>query len=211
MFPANYLRLSRRTSRLAATVSNRKIKEYFYGDPRCVLSPFSSIIAFKDFKVYRFGQGKKETGDHGKSTKSSRKWRGLNLLFWNRYSCPKLSATHRRRSESGRNTNCQSGFHGSPFAFHFGSSRSRGRGKLGEETSTGIHLCVGFIHPFFYAFFGPLPFCWSLNVPSSVLLAFVRIRSEIDSVKGKLTILTPCPGRLPRRVLIMGSFKWSDI
>ncbi|KAG5461112.1 MAG: hypothetical protein BJ554DRAFT_6745 [Olpidium bornovanus] len=40
-------------------------------------------------------------------------------------------------------------------------------------------------------------------------LGFIYV-SEVDSVKGKLTLVTPCPGRLPRNVLVMGSYKWSD-
>ncbi|CAG8574179.1 28600_t:CDS:10, partial [Dentiscutata erythropus] len=34
--------------------------------------------------------------------------------------------------------------------------------------------------------------------------------SEVDMVKQKMTILTPCPGRLPKQYLIMGSYKWME-
>ncbi|CDH48990.1 polyribonucleotide 5-hydroxyl-kinase clp1 [Lichtheimia corymbifera JMRC:FSU:9682] len=34
--------------------------------------------------------------------------------------------------------------------------------------------------------------------------------SDVDEAKQKLTILSPAPGRLPRRHLLMGSFKWME-
>ncbi|CAG8481868.1 14756_t:CDS:10 [Gigaspora margarita] len=34
--------------------------------------------------------------------------------------------------------------------------------------------------------------------------------SEVDTVRQKMTILTPCPGRLPKQYLIMGSYKWME-
>ncbi|CAG8470741.1 5289_t:CDS:10 [Acaulospora colombiana] len=41
------------------------------------------------------------------------------------------------------------------------------------------------------------------------IIGFIRV-SEVDTVKQKMTILTPCPGRLPKQYLIMGSYKWME-
>ncbi|KAG9301273.1 hypothetical protein G9A89_012656 [Geosiphon pyriformis] len=41
------------------------------------------------------------------------------------------------------------------------------------------------------------------------IAGFVYV-SEVDSIKHKMTILSPCPGRLPNQYLLMGSFKWME-
>ncbi|CAG8738438.1 22973_t:CDS:2, partial [Racocetra persica] len=43
----------------------------------------------------------------------------------------------------------------------------------------------------------------------SNIIGFIYV-SEVDTVKQKMTILTPCPGRLPKQYLIMGSYKWME-
>ncbi|RIB22296.1 Pre-mRNA cleavage complex II protein Clp1-domain-containing protein [Gigaspora rosea] len=43
----------------------------------------------------------------------------------------------------------------------------------------------------------------------SNIIGFIYV-SEVDMVKQKMTILTPCPGRLPKQYLIMGSYKWME-
>ncbi|TPX50129.1 hypothetical protein SeMB42_g00148 [Synchytrium endobioticum] len=42
------------------------------------------------------------------------------------------------------------------------------------------------------------------------LAGFVHV-SDVDDVKKKITILTPNPGRLPRKYLIMGALKWVEL
>ncbi|KAF0429404.1 Clp1-domain-containing protein [Gigaspora margarita] len=43
----------------------------------------------------------------------------------------------------------------------------------------------------------------------SNIIGFIYV-SEVDTVRQKMTILTPCPGRLPKQYLIMGSYKWME-
>jgi polyribonucleotide 5'-hydroxyl-kinase len=38
----------------------------------------------------------------------------------------------------------------------------------------------------------------------------LHYRSDVDEDKGKVTILSPSPGRLPKKYLLMGSFKWME-
>ena len=35
-------------------------------------------------------------------------------------------------------------------------------------------------------------------------------RSDVDEERKKMTILSPAPGRLPRKHLLLGSFKWLE-
>ncbi|RHZ59936.1 hypothetical protein Glove_360g62 [Diversispora epigaea] len=41
------------------------------------------------------------------------------------------------------------------------------------------------------------------------IIGFIYV-SEVDIVKQKMTILAPCPGRLPKQYLMMGSYKWME-
>lgn len=34
-----------------------KIREYFYGTPKCELAPYSNLVAFEDVSIYRVGEG----------------------------------------------------------------------------------------------------------------------------------------------------------
>ncbi|OZJ04616.1 hypothetical protein BZG36_02036 [Bifiguratus adelaidae] len=47
------------------------------------------------------------------------------------------------------------------------------------------------------------------HLVSSNLAGFVYV-SAVDEIKRKVTILSPAPGRLPKKYLIMGSFKWLE-
>lgn len=42
------------------------------------------------------------------------------------------------------------------------------------------------------------------------LLALHLDRSAIDQTKKKVTMLSPLPGRLPRKTLLLGSMEWQD-
>lgn len=41
-------------------------------------------------------------------------------------------------------------------------------------------------------------------------LLSILIRSDVDDEKRKVTILSPSPGRLPKKHILMGSFKWME-
>jgi len=40
-------------------------------------------------------------------------------------------------------------------------------------------------------------------------LGFIYV-TEVDTAKHKMTVLSPCPGRLPNQYLLVGSFKWME-
>lgn len=48
------------------------------------------------------------------------------------------------------------------------------------------------------------------EIVESSIAGFVHV-SEIDNEKGRLTLLSPSPGRLPKNYFIMGSLKWLEI
>ena len=53
-----YFKVVDRDNAFRRQLQMRKIREYFYGTPKCELSPYSTIVNFHDFSVYRVGVGR---------------------------------------------------------------------------------------------------------------------------------------------------------
>jgi len=128
----------------------RKIREYFYGTPKCELSPYSTIINFHDFSIYRVGVGS--------LAPSSALPIGIDR---------KVSETQLVKVEPD-------------------DSLSHSIAAISaSETSDEVQLLEANILGFIYV-------------------------TEVDTAKHKMTVLSPCPGRLPNQFLLVGSFKWME-
>lgn len=130
------------------SVTTRKTKEYFHGDARYPLFPFSCVVAFKDFQIYRFGQGSLAPSS----------------------------------------------------ALPIGEDR-----KVDETQIVLVDSMDVLLHSILAVVDAEGPD----GLAKKPSMGFVYV-SDVDHMKGKLTLLTPCPGRLPRNVLVMGSYKWVD-
>ncbi|KAG0189240.1 Cleavage polyadenylation factor subunit clp1 [Apophysomyces sp. BC1034] len=127
-----------------------KIQEYFYGTPKCELSPYSMLVNYSDISVWRVGE-----------------------------------------------TTAPSS------ALPIGMDNTASETQIVKVDS--FDMCLHSVMAILNAD--------NLEHENKLLecniTGFIYV-SDVDEEKQKMTILSPSPGRLPRRHLLMGSFKWME-
>ena len=127
-----------------------KIHEYFYGTPKCELSPYSMLVNYDDIKIWRVGDviapsSALPLGMEGSSNETQ-------VVKVDNYDMCLHSILAILNVDQDQHEN-----------------------KLLESNVAG----------------------------------FVYV-SDVDDEKRKVTILSPSPGRLPKKHILMGSFKWME-
>ncbi|KAK4511529.1 uncharacterized protein ATC70_012744 [Mucor velutinosus] len=127
-----------------------KIHEYFYGTPKCELSPYSMLVNYDDIKVWRVGDviapsSALPLGMEGSSNETQ-------VVKVDNYDMCLHSILAILNADQDEHEN-----------------------RLLESNVAG----------------------------------FVYV-SDVDDEKRKVTILSPSPGRLPKKHILMGSFKWME-
>ncbi|CAO3627356.1 unnamed protein product [Cunninghamella blakesleeana] len=127
-----------------------KIQEYFYGTPKCELSPYSMLVGFGDINVWRVGE-----------------------------------------------------------TFAPSSALPLGAEKQNSETDVvkveSYDMCLHSIMAILDADDSE----HESNLLESSVVGFIYI-SDVNDEKKKITVLSPSPGRLPRKHVLMGAFKWME-
>ncbi|KAI8334497.1 Pre-mRNA cleavage complex II Clp1 [Blakeslea trispora] len=127
-----------------------KIHEYFYGTPKCELSPYSMLVNYDDIKIWRVGD-----------------------------------------------------------VIAPSSALPLGMDSSSDETQVvrvdNYDMCLHSI----LAMLNAGQDEHENNLLGSNVAGFVYV-SDVDEEKRKVTILSPSPGRLPKKHLLMGSFKWME-
>ncbi|KAI8076436.1 Pre-mRNA cleavage complex II protein Clp1-domain-containing protein [Gilbertella persicaria] len=127
-----------------------KIHEYFYGSPKCELSPYSMLVNYDDIKIWRVGD-----------------------------------------------------------VIAPSSALPLGMDSSSDETQVvrvdNYDMCLHSI----LAMLNTEDDEHENKLLSSNVAGFIYV-SDVDEEKKKVTILSPSPGRLPKKNLLMGSFKWME-
>ncbi|KAI8990919.1 Pre-mRNA cleavage complex II protein Clp1-domain-containing protein [Mycotypha africana] len=139
-----------RDKQFKTLLQRAKIREYFYGTPKCELSPYSMLVNNADVKIWRVGDVIAPTsalplGMEGSSNETQ-------VVRVDNYDMCFNSILAILNADD-------------------------------DEPENGLLECsvTGFIYV-----------------------------SDVNEERCKLTILSPSPGRLPRKHLLMGSFKWME-
>ncbi|KAI8372301.1 Pre-mRNA cleavage complex II protein Clp1-domain-containing protein [Choanephora cucurbitarum] len=127
-----------------------KIHEYFYGTPKCELSPYSMLVNYDDIKIWRVGD-----------------------VIAPSSALPLGMDSSSDETQVVRVDNYDMCLHSILAMLNAGQDEHENK-LLGSNVA-------GFVYV-----------------------------SDVDEEKRKVTILSPSPGRLPKKHLLMGSFKWME-
>ncbi|SAM09369.1 hypothetical protein [Absidia glauca] len=139
-----------RDKQFRTQLQRTKIKEYFYGTPKCELSPYSMLVNFNDINIWRVGEVIAPSS-----------------------------------------------------ALPIGMENMDSETKLVKVDS--FDMCLHSVMAILDADDSED----EGNLLNSSVVGFIYI-SDVNDEKKKMTILSPSPGRLPRRHVLMGAFKWME-
>lgn len=139
-----------RDRQFKARLQRGKIHEYFYGTPKCELSPYSMLVNYDDIKVWRVGDviAPSSALPLGMDSSSNE----TQVVKVDNYDMCLHSILAILNSDQNESEN---------------------------------------------------------NLLQSNVAGFIYV-SDVDEEKRKVTILSPSPGRLPKKHILMGSFKWME-
>lgn len=139
-----------RDRQFKARLQRAKIHEYFYGTPKCELSPYSMLVNYDDIKIWRVGD-----------------------------------------------------------VIAPSSALPLGMDSSSNETQVvkvdNYDMCLHSILAILNADQNE----HENRILENNVAGFIYV-SDVDDEKRKVTILSPSPGRLPKKHLLMGSFKWME-